>query len=73
MGKLLWDNQSVIPYESATCRLDSLLTIGCQRYISDTCMFPTQRPLRLAVTDEEYPRGCHGVQPIRAELRAKFR
>lgn len=60
MSKLLWHNQPVIADESLARRLDPLLAIGRERYIRRARVPPVQRPLGLAMADDEDAWGSHG-------------
>lgn len=59
MGELLWYDQPVVPNQSPAGGLHSFLAIGSQRNVRDAGMLAAQRPLRLAVTDNEDPRRRH--------------
>lgn len=57
MRKLLRHDQAIVTNEGPSRRLDTLLAVFRQRDVGSTCMSAIQRPLRLAVADDE-DSGC---------------
>jgi hypothetical protein len=58
--KLPWYNQPILTNQSSAGGLDSLLAIGCERDISRAGVSTVERPLGLAVANDEDTRGRHG-------------
>lgn len=59
MGEFLGHDQPVVPNQRSARGLDSLLTVGRQGDVGDAGVLAAQRPLRLAVADDEDPWGGH--------------
>ena len=57
--QLLRNDQSVVAHKRVASGSDTLLTVGCERNIGRAGVTPVERPFRLAVADDEEPRGCH--------------
>lgn len=57
--QLLRNNQSIVADKRMASGSDTLLTVGCERNIGRAGVAPVERPFRLAMTDDEEPRGCH--------------
>lgn len=53
MSKILGHNQPVGAHHGLTRRHDTLLAVGCQRYIRGAGVAAVEGPFRLAVADDE--------------------
>lgn len=60
MRQLLRHDQPVVPDQGSTRGSDALLAIGSQGKFRDARVSAVERPLGLAVTDDEDSRGGHG-------------
>lgn len=59
MDKLLRHNQAIVADESLAGGFDALLTIRREGDVGPACVSPIQRPLRLAMADDEDSRCRH--------------
>ena len=59
VDKLFRDDETVVADKSAARCSDSLLAVGCEGDVRDAGVAAVERPLRLAVADDEAARRRH--------------